>query len=298
MGVEKTDASGARHLEFEPARREITIQDLLRHTSGFTGDEPGGSLVQQSYVDVDLGDSKQTSAEMISKLAKLPLAYQPGTTWAYGVSTNVLGRIIEVVSGVDLDRFIRERVAKPLGLSDSGFRVPQESAARVAEPQVDARTGRRRTMRDATQQPGWYAGASGMVSTAADYYRFCQMLLNGGQLDGVRLLSPKTVALMTSNHLPPGVAYGGQLLAAWGAFAPIPEMGTGFGIGFAVRTEQGRSPLPGSIGDYYWGGATGTYFWVDPHEQLVAILMAQLPNDRRLRYRYLMRELVYQAIID
>ena len=297
VGVEKTDASGTRHLEFESARREMTIQDLLRHTSGLTGGVRDGSLVQQAYVDVNLADSKQTSAEMITKLAKLPLAYQPGTTWEYGVSTNVLGRVIEVVSGMDLDRFIRERVAKPLSLSDSGFWVPQENAARVAEPQVDKPTGRRPTMRDATQRPGWFAGAGGMVSTAIDYYRFSQMLLNRGELDGVRLLSPKTVTLMTSNHLPPGVAYG-QPLAGWGAFAPIPEMGTGFGLGFAIRTEQGRSPLPGSVGDYYWGGATGTYFWVDPEEQLIAILMAQMPNDQRLRYRYLMRELVYQAIID
>jgi CubicO group peptidase (beta-lactamase class C family) len=297
VGVEKLDGTATPHLALEPVRREITIQDLLRHTSGLTRPSTF-SLVTQAYVDAKVADRKQTSAEMIAKLAKLPLAFQPGTTWEYSMSTDVLGRVIEVVSGVDLDRFIAERIAKPLGLSDSGFWVPQESAARLAEPQVDKRTGKRPPMVEATQRPGWFSGAGGMVSTAADYYRFSQMLLNGGQLDGVRLLSPKTVALMTSNHLPPGVTYGPTMAAAFEALAPMPEFGTGFGLGFAVRTNQGRSPVPGSVGDYYWGGATGTYFWVDPQEQLIAVMMLQVANDQRIHYRYLMRELVYQATID
>jgi CubicO group peptidase (beta-lactamase class C family) len=296
VGVEKLDGT-APHLVLEPARREITIQDLLRHTSGLT--RPSSlSLVTQAYVDAKVADRKQTSAEMIAKLAKLPLAFQPGTTWEYSMSTDVLGRVIEVVAGIDLDRFIADRIVEPLGLSDSGFWVPQESAARLAEPQVDKRIGKRPPMVEATQRPGWFSGAGGMVSTAADYYRFSQMLLNGGQLDGVRLLSPKTLALMTSNHLPPGVAYGPSMAATFQALAPMPEFGTGFGLGFAVRTNQGRSPVPGSVGDFYWGGATGTYFWVDPQEQLIAVMMLQVANDQRIHYRYLMRELVYQAIID
>jgi CubicO group peptidase (beta-lactamase class C family) len=299
VGVEKTDGSAKPHLVLEPARREITIQDLLRHTSGFTYIARGGpSLLRQAYVDPNVSDPNQSSSEMTAKLANLPLAFQPGTTWEYSMSTDVLGRVVEAVSGVGFDRFIAERIAKPLGLSDSGFWVSQEAAARVAEPQVDQRTGQRPPMRDALQRPGWFSGAGGMVSTATDYYRFSQILLNGGQLDGVRLLSPKTLKLMTSNHLPAGIAYGPSTPTTFQALAPMPEFGTGFGLGFAVRTNQGRSPLPGSAGDFYWGGGSGTYFWVDPQEQLIAFLMLQTANDQRIRYRYLLRDLVYQAVIE
>ena len=153
VGVEKTDGSDKPHLVLEPARREITIQDLLRHTSGFTYIARGApSLVRQAYVDANVSDPNQTSSEMTAKLANLPLAFQPGTTWEYSMSTDVLGRVVEVVSGVGFDRFIAERIAKPLGLSDSGFWVSQEAAARVAEPQVDQRTGQRPPMRDALQR--------------------------------------------------------------------------------------------------------------------------------------------------
>ena len=141
----------------------------------------------------------------------------------------------------------------------------------------------------------WHSGGGGAVSTAADYLRFCQMLLNGGDLDGVRLLAPKTVALMASDHLPPGVGYGETARARFGALAPVPEMGYGFGLGFAVRNEPGRSPVPGSVGEFFWGGVTGTYFWIDPREQLIAVLMLAAP-DQRLHYRYLTRQLVYAAL--
>ena len=296
VGVETTDASGAAHLELQPARREMTIQDLLRHTSGLTYGFFGASLVKAAYLDAKAFDAEQTNAEMVTKLSKLPLAYHPGTTWEYSMSTDVLARVVEVISGMNFDRFIAERISGPLGLRVTDFSVNQAHADRIAEPQVDKGTGKRPPMPDPLRRPKWLSGGAGLMSTATDYLRFCRMLLNGGELDGVRLLSPKTIALMTSDHLPPGVGYGSITLTQFGAGAPTAEMGQGFGLGFAVRKEQGRNPLPGSVGDYFWGGVFGTAFWIDPQEQLIAILMLQAPAQRVL-YRYLMRELVYQAMI-
>jgi CubicO group peptidase (beta-lactamase class C family) len=299
VGIEKlNEGTGKPELSFEAARREITIQDLLRHTSGFTYGIFGKSLVKQTYLDAKLGDPSATLAEFVAKLSKLPLAYQPGTTWDYGVSTDVLGRIVEVVSGVGLDEFIAERIAKPFGLADTGFFVGDEKAGRVAEPQVDDATGKRPPMRDATKRPNFLSGGGGMVSTASDYARFAQALLNGGELDGVRILSPRTVAYMTSDHLPPGIAFSPVALQLFGSLAPTPEQGQGFGLGFAVRQVAGRNSLVGSAGEFYWVGAYGTAFWVDPQEKLVAVWMVQLPLTKGGHYRSLIRNLVYQALID
>lgn len=297
VGVEKTDAAGKPELVLEPARREMTVQDLLRHTSGLIYPFSGKPLVRQAYVDAKVMDDGQTNAEMVTKLSKLPLQYQPGTTWEYSMATDVLARIVEVVSGMEFDAFVAERIARPLSLKDSGFWVEGAKRERIAEPQSDAATGKRPPLRDVTKRPAWLSGGGGMVSTAADYARLCQMFLNGGQLGGVRLVSRKTVELMTSDHLPPGTQFGPATAPIFGPLAPSPEMGQGFGLGFAVRTEPGRNPLHGSAGDYFWGGAYGTYFWIDPKEKLIAILMMQAPA-QRLQYRYLTRELVYQAIAD
>jgi CubicO group peptidase (beta-lactamase class C family) len=297
VGIEKlNEGTGKPELSLEDARREITIQDLLRHTSGFTYGVFGKSLVKQTYLDAKLGDPNETLAEFVTKLAKLPLAYQPGTTWDYGVSTDVLGRVVEVVSGISFDQFIAERIAKPFGLADTGFFVSEEKVARVAEPQVEAATGKRPPMRDATKRPAFLSGGGGMVSTASDYARFAQALLNGGELDGVRILSPRTVSYMTSDHLPPGIAFSPVALQLFGPLAPTPEQGQGFGLGFAVRKDLGRNPLPGSAGEFYWVGAFGTAFWVDPQEKLVAVWMVQLPLTQGGHYRSLIRNLVYQAL--
>jgi CubicO group peptidase (beta-lactamase class C family) len=192
-----------------------------------------------------------------------------------------------------LDRFFAERICAPLAMASTSF--GPTDASRVAEPQIDKATGKRPPLRDVTKKPVWLSGGSGLLTTAADYLRFCQMLLNGGELGGARLLSPATVALMTADHLPPNVAYGPQMRAMFGALAPVPENGIGFGLGFGVRTHAGRNPLPGSVGDYSWTGVSGTYFWIDPREQLIAILLMQAPV-QRLHYRYLMRAMVYAAI--
>jgi CubicO group peptidase (beta-lactamase class C family) len=279
------------------ATRTMTVQDLMRHTSGLTYAQFGDSPVQMLWRDIKLMDEEQTNAELVQKLAGLPLMFEPGTTWEYSMSTDVLGRVVEIVAGMTLGEFFETRIAGPLGMRDTGFGASGERAARVAEAQADPATGRRPPMRNVKQPGRWHSGGGGAVSTAADYVRFCQMLLNGGDLDGVRLLAPKTVALMASDHLPPGVGYGETARARFGALAPVPEMGYGFGLGFAVRIEPGRSPVPGSVGEYFWGGVTGTYFWIDPREQLIAVMMLAAP-DQRLHYRYLMRQLVYAALTE
>ena len=288
----------------EAVKRPMTVQDLLRHTSGliyeFFAEDP---VVKQAYVDAKVFNFNQSLAEMVTKLSRLPLAHQPASTWDYSMSTDVLGRIVEVASGQSLDEFVAERIAKPLKLANTGFSISEAQARSLAEAQVDPATGKRPAMivDNLTTKPKWLSGGGGMVSTADDYLRFCQMLLNGGELDGVRLLSPKTVSLMTSDHLPPGVAYNTTFTALLLDQAPTPEMGEGFGLGFLVRKEEGRNPLPGSVGDYSWSGAHGTYFWVDPKEKLVAVLMVQNAFDqgglvKTTHYRHDMRYLVYQAV--
>jgi len=297
VGVEKTaPETGKPQLALEPPQRAPTIQDLLRHTSGFTYDVFGDTLVKQAYKAANLRDPNQTLAEFVSALSRLPLAYQPGTTWEYSYSTDVLGRVIEVVSGVPFDQFVADRILQPLGMNSTGFFVPEAQIARLAEPQVDPATGKRPVFLDVSRKPKRPSGGGGMVSTAADYLRFSQMLLNGGELDGVRILSPRTAALMTSDHLPPGtpIGSGGQ----FGALMPDLEQGQGFGLGFAVRVAPGHNPYPGSVGEFYWVGATGTTFWVDPREKLVAIMMVQVPLTQTRHYRSLIRNLVYQALTD
>jgi len=288
-----SDGIAATPLTSEPPRRPMTIQDLLRHTSGLTYAHLAGPRLKTLYEGAAL-DEEHSNAEFVARLARLPLAYQPGTTWQYGYSTDVLGRVIEVVAGVPLDRFLAERIFEPLAMRRTGF-GPVEAGC-VAEPQVEQATGKRPPLRDVTKTPIWLSAGSGLLSTAYDYLRFCQMLLDGGALGGVRLLSPTTVAWMTADHLPPDVAFGAQTRAMFGALAPVPENGIGFGLGFAVRTQAGRCALPGSVGDYSWSGVAGTYFWIDPREELIAILMMQAPNER-MRYRHLMRALVYQAVL-
>ncbi|MGE0714954.1 MAG: serine hydrolase domain-containing protein [Alphaproteobacteria bacterium] len=296
VGVVGKGADGKPAVTREPTRRPMTIQDLLRHTSGLTYGAAGDNPLKQAYVDAKLSDRGQTNAQMVTKLSKLALIHQPGTTWEYSMSTDVLGRIVEVVSGKGLDQFVAERILKPLKMNDTGFSVAADKGARGAKPHKEGPKNEVPVIPAVTADLAWKSGGGGMVSTAADYARLCQFFLNGGQLDGVRLVSRKTIDLMTSDHLPPGTAMGPDM-ARFEALLPSPEMGQGFGLGFAVRNEAGRSPLHGSQGDYYWGGAYGTYFWIDPAENLFAILMMQSPV-ARLPYRYLMRELVYQAVID
>ncbi|MGA2515816.1 MAG: serine hydrolase domain-containing protein [Thermodesulfobacteriota bacterium] len=299
VGVEKKDpATGKTELVLETPSREMTVQDLLRHTSGLTYAFLGKSMVKDRYNEAKTTDYDQTNAELVTKLSLLPLQNHPGTTWDYSQSTDVLARIVEVITGVEFDTFIAERIVKPLKLVDTAFWAEGVGRqARIAEPQINPATGQRPPVIDVRKKPKWLSGASGLVSTAHDYARLCLMFLNGGTLDGVRLVSRKTIEHMTSNNVPPGYksAYPVQWQIAWPT--PSSETGQGFGLGFAINCEPGLSPLPGSKGDYYWTGILGTYFWVDPKEQLIAILMIQAPT-QLLPYQYRMRDSVYQAIRD
>ncbi len=298
VGVERKDANGETTLMLERARREMTVQDLLRHTSGLTGAPAPRSTIKS--VVADLYDqvrpgSARTNAEMVTKLAKLPLRHHPGTTWEYGLSTDMLAHIVEVVSGMAFDDFLAKRIAGPLKLADIGYWVDPSRHSRVAQAQIDEQGAQRPPRRDAKSRPERISGGSGVTSTALDWARFCQFLLNRGELDGVRLVSRKTIEFMTADHLAPGTPVSDPL--RWGPLAPSPEMGQGFGLGFLVRTAAGRSPLPGSIGEFSWAGAAGTYFWIDPKERMYVVFMMHAPAQRR-HYFYLMRQLVYQAVVD
>ncbi len=296
VGVEITDpATGKPTLKLEPQRRPMIVQDLLRHTAGLVYGQFGDHLVHQAYRDANVSDRNETLAEMVTKLAKIPLAHQPGEVWEYSMAVDVLGRVIEVVSGMDLDRFIAERVSGPLHMAATDFYVHQADLPRLAEAQPDA-AGKPPSLPDVTTKPRRFSGGGGLVSSAADYLRFCEMLLNSGEYSGIRLLAPHTVALMISNALPPGIGYSERALTTTGDIAPTPAMGQGFGLGFAVRTAPGRNPEPGSVGNFYWTGAWGTTFWVDPAEKLIAIQMIQVPLSEGGKYRRAFRNLVYQAI--
>ncbi len=296
VGVEKIDPStGKPTLSLEAPQSQMTVQDLLRHTSGLVYGPFGNTLVHQAYNKANLFENNQTLAEFVTKLTKLPLAHQPGKVWEYGMSTDVLGRIVEVVYGTPLDQFVDHRITKPLGMPDTAFYLSAAQAPRLAEPQVDPATGKRpgASAENLTKEKQkWFSGGGGLLSTASDYARFCQMLLNGGELNGVRLLSPKTIAVMTSDQLPPGIPRLG-----YQDMAPTLEMGQSFGLGFAVRTDAGRNPLSGSVGNYFWAGAYGTYFWMDPQEKMFAVMMVQMPFPQSGYYRRAFRELVYGALV-
>src|SRR6266478_5368018 len=298
VGGEKIETGmGKPALSLEDAQSQMTVQDLLRHTSGLVYGPFGNSLVHQAYNKSNLFDNNQTLAEFVTKLSKLPLAHQPGSAWEYGMSTAVLGRIVEVISGTPFDQFVEARITKPLGMHDTAFYLSAAQAPRLAEAQIDPATGKRPAVGTAEnltkEKQKWFSGGGGLLSTASDYARFCQMLLNGGELNGVRLLSPQTIALMSSDHLPPGI-----LRSGYEDMAPTLEMGQSFGLGFAVRTDAGRNPLPGSGGTYYWAGAFGTTFWIDPQTKMFAVMMVQMPFPQSGYYRRAFRELVYGALLS
>lgn len=296
VAVAKKKDDGTNEVVLEPQFRPMTVHDLMRHTSGLTYGAAGANPVKQSYLDMKVNDRTQTNAEMADKLAKLSLLYQPGTTWEYSMSTDVLGRVVEVASSMPLDKFIEERITKPLKMGDTAFEVAADKKARGAKPMREGPKNELPSIPDVTEKFTWRSGGGGMVSTAADYARFLQMFANGGQLDGVRLVSRKTIDLMTADALPPDIRMGADMFR-FEALEPSARMGQGFGLGFAVRNVQGVNPLPGTPGDYYWGGAYGTYFWHDPRERMYVILMMQSPA-ARLRYRFLLRDLVYQAMVN
>jgi CubicO group peptidase (beta-lactamase class C family) len=273
-------------LDLVPLQRPMTVQDLLRHTSGITYDHTGNRPVQQLYKESRLRSRKITNAEHAAMVAELPLICQPGAEFNYSRSTDILGRIIEVVSGKTLGAFLTERILAPLQMTETSFHVAAGNAGRLAEPfPTDPWTGEKVQLFDMLEQPVMESGGGGLVSTTMDYARFCQMLLNGGTLDGNRIVGRKTLELMASDHLPPGVKIQGTQL----------PVGHGFGLGFAVRTQDGLAPFPGSLGQFFWSGVAGTFFWIDPKEELFAVFMMQGPGQRDYT-RVLLRDVVYAAL--
>jgi CubicO group peptidase (beta-lactamase class C family) len=274
-------------VELVPAEAAVTIQDLLRHTSGLTYEFRGSGPVHRMYMAAKVASRAQSSADQVATLGRMPLLHQPGTRWEYGRSTDVVGRLVEVLSGQPLGVFFEQRILGPLGMVDTAFHVPQHHHFRLAEAFAqDPESGAGVRLLEVRDPPNFESGGGGLVSTASDYARFLQMLLNEGTLDGSRLLSRKTIELMTADHL-------GTITGASDLLLP----GHGFGLGFAVRLHTGIAQVPGSIGQYFWGGLAGTTFWVDPAEELFALLLIQAPGQRDY-YRTLFRDLVYSAIDD
>ena len=298
VGVEKKDASGKVALVLETPHREMTVLDLMRHTSGLTYGFTGKSLVRERYAQEKIDEPGLNNAAFVSRLSRAPLQNQPGEVWDYSVSTDVLGRVIEVISGMELEQYFAERIFRPLGMTDTGFWVSDPAKrSRIAEVQVDIATGKRPATPDKTLQ-NRQSGGGGLVSTAGDYARFCQMLLNGGELDGVRIVSRATVDQMTRNHLPPGIKI---IYFPTPVLDVRPEAGNGFGLNLMVRTADGRGPIPGNIGDYTWPGIFGTQFWVDPKKELVVVMMMQVPasaREVRVKYWTQTRELVYRTLAN
>jgi CubicO group peptidase (beta-lactamase class C family) len=283
---QKVGVESNGRLELVPLKRPMTVQDLLRHTSGITYDHTGNSLVQQLYQQSRLRSRKITNAEHAVMVAGLPLICQPGAEWNYSRSTDILGRIIEVISGKTLGAFLTERILAPLQMAETAFHMGEENADRLAEPfPTDPWNGEKVQLFNMLEKPAMESGGGGLVSTTMDYARFCQMLLNGGTLDGTRIIGRKTLELMASDHLTPEVKIQGMLVSP----------GHSFGLGFAVRTQQGVAPFLGSVGQFFWSGMAGTFFWIDPKEDLFAVLMMQGPGQREY-IRSMVRNLVYAAV--
>jgi CubicO group peptidase (beta-lactamase class C family) len=278
-------------VEFQQVQQTATVQDLLRHTAGLTYEFMGSSPVQRQYAQNRIGSRERSNAEFSLQLAALPLMFEPGTVWEYSRSTDVLGRLVEVVSGATLGAYLRENIFAPLGMEETWFSVPQHHQYRIAEPFArDPDGAMQMRLIDIREDSVMESGGGGLASTALDYARFLQFMLNRGELDGVRLLGSRTIAYMTSDHL-------GSIPVNSGASRELLPAGYGFGLGFAVRKDAGLAPEPGSIGAYYWGGMAGTTFFVDPAEDLFACLMLQAPNQREY-YRKLFRNLVYATLLD
>jgi CubicO group peptidase (beta-lactamase class C family) len=273
-------------LELVPLKTQMTVQDLLRHTSGITYDHTGNSLVQQQYQQSRLRSRKISNAEHAAIVASLPLICQPGAEWNYSRSTDILGRIIEVVSGKSLGAWLTEHILAPLQMAETGFHTAEENAGRLAEPfATDPWTGEKVQLFNMLEKPVMESGGGGLVSTTMDYARFAQMLLSGGTLDGTRIIGRKTLQLMASNHLGPHVKVD----------SPLMSPGHGFGLGFCVRTAAGIAPFPGSVGQFFWSGMAGTFFFIDPAEDLFTVFMMQGPG-QRTQIRNLLRDLVYAAV--
>jgi CubicO group peptidase (beta-lactamase class C family) len=286
FAAQKVGVENNGKLDLVAAKRPITIQDLLRHTSGITYEHTGNGLVQQLYQQSRVRSRKISNAEHASLVASMPLICQPGAEWNYSRSTDILGRLIEVVSGQSLSAFLDQRILAPLQMTETAFHTAAENAGRLAEPfATDPWTGDKVQLFSMLEKPVMESGGGGLVSTTMDYARFAQMLLNGGTLDGTRIIGRKTLEWMAADHLDPSVKIQGTLT----------QPGHSFGLGFGVRTQAGLASTAGSPGQFFWSGMGGTFFWIDPKEELFAVFMSQGPG-QRVHTRALMRNLVYAAL--
>ena len=274
-------------LEGAPQKRPMQVIDLLRHTSGFTYADEGSDELHRAYDRIRSFRRDKTLADLVGDLVHMRLVHQPGEAWEYSHGVDVLGRVVEIASGQPLDKLFENRIFKPLGMVDTGFFVPPDKLARLVDPLASGRP----VLWDLTKPTTLFMGGGGLASTAPDYLRFCQMLLNGGALDGVRILSADTVRQMTTTLLPPDTPFAGNV----GLFVG-PKVGTSWGLGFAVRTNPDASNLPGAVGSYNWSGVWGTYFWIDPVEKLIGILMIQVPPDMAGPPRAVLRHFTYAAL--
>src|SRR4051812_18015215 len=283
VGTEVDGPDGKPMLRLADPTRSMTVQDLLRHTSGLTYGGRGGSLIHQAYIDAKIGDRGFTVEEFVSKLSKLPLKFNPGDRWEYSVAVDVQGRLIEVLTGKKLGDAVAERVLQPLGMADTGFQVPAAKVARAAQPGPRP-NGQPMTPRFKVDDGAKYeSGGGGMLSTKEDYLRFTMVLANGGAFQGKRIIGKQTLDFMTADHT--GVR-------------PGRPPGLGFGLGFEIRQRVGDSGIAGSVGEYGWAGNAGTVFWIDPREQLIAIYMVQVSDPDRIELRNRFRSMVQAAIID
>lgn len=284
----------------EPARR-MTVRDLLMHTSGlaaFNGRSPVGELYRRAGIRA--AESESTLAAMVTKLGSIPLQADPGAQWIYGISTDLVAYLCEVLSGMPFDRYLRERIFEPLGMVDTGFGVPADKVDRFAACYGPQDGSPRYTLIDDpvtsayTRPRTFFSGVSGLVSTAADYLRFCRMLANGGELDGARVLGPRTLRLMTANHLPGGVDL--TAMAEFGG--ETKRHGQGFGLGFGVLLDQTVAQTIGTAGEFFWGGAASTAFFVTPAEDLITIFLTQFRPSAAYPIRRELRATIYSSIVD
>jgi CubicO group peptidase (beta-lactamase class C family) len=291
VGLEKKAEDGTKTLELVPPIRPPTVLDLMRHTSGVTYGFYGDDPVRKAYAGANLYSGDFDLAEFAERIAKLPLHDQPGTLWQYGHSTDILARVMEVASGKSLFTIEKEKLLDPLGMKDTSFFVTDpEKQKRMAQPMPndsDFRVGR---INDPTVVKKWESASGGMVSTMADYARFVQMLLNGGQFEGKTYLSPRTFELMTSDHI-------GKDSGVARDYFYFPGDGFGFGLGLAVRTDPGNAkpPPPGDLGELKWDGASGCYFVVDRKQDMFFVLLEQTPTERQ-RIQRTLKQLIYEAM--
>jgi CubicO group peptidase (beta-lactamase class C family) len=283
------------------ADRAMTVRDLLTHTSGLSYGIMERTHLDAAYRKLSIGDGQGTLADMMADLARLPLAFSPGTRWGYSVATDVVARLVEILSGQRFDDYLRGRIFEPLRMRDTGFTVASADVSRFASNYARSADGGMTLFDDAADSK--YArpkplltGSSGLVSTATDYLRFAEMLRRGGALDGVRILGPRTVRFMTTNHLPGGTDL--ATIATESSFSETRYEGVGFGLGFHVNVDPVRTQVPGSAGEYGWGGMASTAFWVDPVEELTVVFMTQLVPSSALTVRSELKSIIYGAIID